>query len=198
MALRLTVPATVAVITTADAKTHLRESLSDAGNDAYIAALVAVATQAAEHRLGRSLMKQTWELTLDRFPSAIRLDNAPILGVTSVEYRQNDADGDYVVLSSDAYTADTASEPGYIVPAYGYTWPTPRDEINAVRVTYTAGYSASATVATAQAAVPVAIRQWILLAVGDMYAQRAASNARPVVRHDFVDSLLDRYRIWGV
>lgn len=198
MALRLTVAPTVAVVTTADVKTHLRESLSDAGNDAYIAALVGVATQAAEHRLGRSLMKQTWELTLDCFPPAIRLDNAPILGVTSVEYRQDDEDGDYVVLSAAAYTVDSASEPGYIVPAYGYTWPTPRSEINAVRVTYTAGYSASATAATAQAAVPLAIRQWILLAVGDMYAQRAASNARPAVRHDFVDGLLDRYRIWGI
>jgi len=34
--------------------------------------------------------------------------------------------------------------------------------------------------------------------VGDMYEHRAASSDKPAVRHDFVDSLLDRYRIWSL
>jgi hypothetical protein len=67
-----------------------------------------------------------------------------------------------------------------------------------VRVRYRAGYSTSATAATAQAAVPAALRQWMLLAVGDMYERRAASSDKPAVRHDFVDALLDRYRIWSL
>ena len=46
--------------------------------------------------------------------------------------------------------------------------------------------------------MPAAIRQWMLLAIGDMYERRTASGERPAVRHDFVDALLDRYRIWSL
>ena len=46
--------------------------------------------------------------------------------------------------------------------------------------------------------VPASIRQWMLLAIGDMYDRRAASGERPAVRHDFVDARLDRYRIWSL
>lgn len=197
MALRQTVAPTIEPVSVAEAKTHLREDLADATNDAYIGTLVTVARETAEHRMGRSIMLQTWEQTLDRFPSAIRLDNAPILSVVSLEYMDPET-GSYLTLSTDSYTVDSVSEPGWVVPAYALTWPIPRCAINAVRITYTAGYSADSDAAIARAAVPVAIKQWILLAVGDMYATRAASAARPTVAHGFVDSLLDRYRIWGV
>lgn len=196
MALRITTAATIAPITTADAKFHLREDLADATNDAYIDALVIAAKEEAEQRTNRSIMNQTYTLTLDEFPEAIRLDFAPILSVTSVEYKDPDS-GEYVILSTDSYSADTASEPGWIVPAYGYSWPTTLTDINAVRVIYKAGYSASATTGTAQAAVPKSLRQWILLAVGDMYSHRSAGSERPTVPHNFADRLLDRYKVYG-
>ena len=120
----------------------------------------------------------------------------PVIDVTSVTYTA--ADGSSTVLASTDYTLDARSEPARLVPAYGLSWPTTQASIAAVRVVYRAGYSTSATAATAQAAVPAALRQWMLLAVGDMYERRAASSDKPAVRHDFVDALLDRYRIWSL
>lgn len=44
--------------------------------------------------------------------------------------------------------------------------------------------------------VPAVLRQWILLAIGELYENRERSiSDRPVVPHEFVDGLLDTYRI---
>lgn len=203
MTIRTITEPTVEPITLADAKTHLHEDLSDASNDALITTLIAVARQAAEHKIQRALMLQTLEQTLDAFPvatdenprAAIVLEMPPVVDVTSVTYTA--ADGSTVVLSNTLYTLDAAREPAQLVPSYTVgAWPSTQGSIAAVRVRYRSGYSASATASVAQAAVPAAIRQWMLLAVGDMYHRRAASGEKPAVAHDFVDGLLDRYRIW--
>lgn len=205
MTTRIITDPTVEPLTLAEVKTHLHEDLSDASNDALITTLIGVARQAAEHKTQRALMLQTLEQTLDAFPAAtsknpmaaIVLEMPPVVDVTSVTYTA--ADGSTVVLSNTLYTLDAAREPARLVPSYlAECWPDTQDSIAAVRVRYRAGYSTSATAAVAQAAVPAAIRQWMLLAIGDMYERRAASSDKPAVRHDFVDALLDRYRIWSL
>jgi uncharacterized phiE125 gp8 family phage protein len=196
MALRQITAPTVEPVTLAEAKTHLRESLDDADNDAYIEALITTARETAEDRANRSFMLQTLELTLDAFPTSIRLDRAPVLAVSLLEYMDADT-GSYVTLSTDSYTVDSASEPGWIVPAYGYSWPTPRCAINAVKVTYTAGYSDSGTAATARAAVPKTVRQWILLMIGSLYRHRSIEvTGANVSELQYADDMIDRYRIW--
>ena len=205
MSTRIITEPTVEPLVLADVKVHLREDLTSASNDALITTLIQVARQEAEHRLQRALMLQTLEQTLDAFPvatdtnplAAIVLEMPPVVDVTSVTY--TDAAGSTIVLSNTLYTLDAAREPAQLVPSYAAgSWPATQGSIAAVRVRYRAGYSTSAAAATAQAAVPSAIRQWMLLAVGDMYERRAASSDKPAVRHDFVDALLDRYRIWSL
>lgn len=193
---RIITPPTVEPVTLEQAKVHLREDLSDAGNDARINTLIAVGRQAAEHRTARAVMLQTIELTLDAFTACIELHNPPVIAVTSVTY--TDTDGASVVLDPSAYTLDNSSEPARLVPAYGTTWPATQASVNAVRIRYTAGYSGSADAAVARAAVPDALKQWVLLAVGDMYEYGTASAEKPAVRHDFVDGLLDAYRVWSL
>ena len=91
---RTTTAPTVEPLTLAETKVHLREDLTDAGNDALITSLIAVARQACEHRVQRALMLQTLEVTLDAFPSAsarnpdaaIELIMPPVIDVTSVTY----------------------------------------------------------------------------------------------------------------
>ena len=204
MTTRVTTAPTVEPLTLAEAKVHLREDLTDAGNDALITSLIVAAREACEHRVGRALMLQSLEATLDAFPAAttdnpdaaIELVMPPVIDITSVTYTATD--GTSTVLSSGAYELDARREPARLVPAYGTSWPATRDVTAAVRVRYRSGYSTSATASVAQAAVPAAIRQWMLLAIGDMYERRTASGERPAVRHDFVDALLDRYRIWSL
>lgn len=175
-------------VTLADAKAHLRVDVPD--DDAYIEGLIAVARVAAEDRLQRTLVHTPWRLTLDGFPAAIELPMPPIVSVQSVQFR--DATGQWSTLDAQDYVVDSVNEPGYVVPAPGTRWPAVGAGINGVRVDYTAGYGATGS------SVPAPIRHWLLLAIGDLYNQRERSAEKPVVPQNFVDSLLDAYRIWGM
>jgi uncharacterized phiE125 gp8 family phage protein len=194
MTTRIITPPTVEPVTLAEAKLHLKEDLVSVDNDARISVLISAARQAVEHAMGRAIMLQTLETTLDEFPSAIRLDAPPIIDVVSVEYTATD--GASTLLSGASYTLDNASEPGWLVPAYGYAWPATQISINAVRVRYRAGYSASTDAATAQAAVPAGIKYAILLELGSRYKYGATDDAAPAMRHDFARHLLDPFKIY--
>lgn len=133
-------------VSTADAKSWMRVDLSD-DND-LIDFLIAAARERLEEDAGRSLITQTWELKLDRFPSsdltAIVLPRPPLISVSSITYV--DEDGDTQTWSSAEYDVDANSEPGRITPAYNYTWPSTRDQANAVTITFVAGYGAASAV----------------------------------------------------
>lgn len=171
-------------VTLAEAKLHLRET--DTAEDALITALISAARETCEDRIEGTIPVTGWRLTLDSFPDAIKLPRGPIASVESVKYL--DTAGVEQTLSSLDYLVDTASTQGYIVPAYGKEWPETRDQINAVTVEYTAG----------AATAPHALKAWMLLAVGEMFANREASAERPTVAHGFSDRLLDPFRVWGV
>jgi uncharacterized phiE125 gp8 family phage protein len=122
-------------ITLAEAKANLRYDASD--EDAGITALIVAAREAAENYCERSFAVKDYEVTLDSFPSAIRLSFPPILTVASVKYV--DTSGVLVTMDPTAYAVDVDSEPGWVLPAYGTQWPQTLEVANAVRVRYTAG-----------------------------------------------------------
>lgn len=185
--IRITAPA-VEPLTIAEAKLHCRVDGSD--EDALITALIVAAREQAEHETGRALVTQTWELVHDEFPEAFVLRRAPIQSVTSIKYL-DDATGAEQTLDPADYLLDKDSEPGYVVPAYGKAWPATWPVPNAVRVRYVCGYGLAA-------AVPVAIKQWMLLAIGTMYAQRETMIAGQVASlpDRFWSGLLDPYRLY--
>lgn len=170
---------------------HLRADADGGPNDQYVSSLIPVAVAACEERINRTLISTVWRLQLDAFPASgeIALRMGPVISVQSVAYK--DAAGAVQPLGSSAYVLDGDSLPARLVPAVGAVWPATQDgAINAVTVTYTAGFGATA------AAVPAPIRHWLLLAVAEMYETRSASAERPVVRNEFVDHLLAPYRVW--
>lgn len=179
---RTTLPSTEP-ITLAEAKLHLRVDVTD--SDAYITTLIKVARNACEERLERAIPSSGWTLTLDKFPTAIKLEYPPVISVASVSYI--DTAGVVQTLASSEYIVDIISEPGYIVPAVDKSWPDTQDRINAVIVVYTAGY----------ATVPTPLTQWMLLAIGDMFANRERSAERPIVLQGFADSLIETYKVYG-
>ena len=192
MALKLiTAPSTLPV-TLAEAKAHLR--IDHADEDTLITALIATATAGAEHETGRALMAQTWEVTLDAFPDAVELTRTPVQSIESVTYANSE--GTPTVLSNVFYALDAADEFGwaYVVPAYAGAWPETRDEINAVRVRYVAGYASAEE-------VPAAIKSWILLQVGALYENRESEAVKlgrgSALKMGFVDALLARYKVWS-
>jgi uncharacterized phiE125 gp8 family phage protein len=178
--------ATVEPISLAEAKLWLRVDQAD--EDDLIGALITSVRQAAEHEMQRTLITTTWELVTDSFPDALRLEMPKILSVSSVKYL--DAAGTQQTLSPADYLVDTDSQPGYVVPAYGKTWPTTYSQINAVRVRYTAGYGAAAT------DVPQSIRNWMRLQLEHFYRNRGAVISGTVQTSPYLDRLLDEGRVW--
>ncbi len=186
MTTRLITPATELAVTLDDAKVHLRIDGDD--QNAMVEAWIRGITAHAEHEMGRSILNQTYRCTLDAFPDAIRLDNPPIVSVTSVKYL--DESGIEQTLDPADYLVDTVSEPGYIVPAPGAAWPATLDRVNAVNVEYVAGYGAT------QAATPHGIKMYLLAKLMEQYRPNAA--LKESIQTSFIESLLHPFKIWSL
>ena len=175
-------------VTMAEVKLHLR--IDDNADDVLLGALITTARQHAENITRRSLVTQTWKLVLDHFPAGvITLGHAPVNSVSSVLYL--DSDGVEQTLNAASYKLDKITEPCRLVPAYGTTWPSTREEINAVSITYSCGYGAPE-------AVPESIKRWMLLRLGALYENREevlSGRAITLAPLPFADALLSAYRL---
>lgn len=193
MALRKITDASAEPVTLAEAKVHCDIPTGDTTRDTLVTGLITAARTACEERLQRTLIQTDWEFTLDAFPCAIPLRMPRVISVQSLKYY--DTGGVQQTLSAPSYQVDDRSEPGWIVPAYGYSWPSTREQINAVTVAYRCGYGTDA------ASVPAPIKQWILLAIRTMYDNPASvvvSQGVVQLELGFADRLLDTYRVWSV
>jgi len=166
MSLVRSVEPTETAVSLAEAKAHLRVDFAD--DDTYITALINSAVMYAEDLSQRAMVDQTWVQKLDRFQHCIPLVRVPATAVSAVKYK--DSAGTLQTLAATEYVVDISSTPGRIVPASGKTWPITLDEIDAVQVTYTAGYGADET------KVPDGLKQAVLIHVAQMY-----ENREPVV-----------------
>jgi uncharacterized phiE125 gp8 family phage protein len=135
-------------VTLSEIKTLL--PLSGTDFDSRITILIEALRMEAEQLTQRSLATSTWTLKLDAFPDAIKLLWPPLASVQSVKYV--DTLGVTQTLDPTSYYLDTHSEPGWVLPANGTSWPDTMATANAVIVEYTAGYGASA---------PAAVKLWI-------------------------------------
>lgn len=198
MALVRITPPSYQPITLAQARAQCRIDSDNTAEDTMFSGVwIPAVTEACEQLLKRSIMAQTWVLTLDGFADEITLPNPRLLSVTSVEYK--DTAGAWQTLAGTVYEVDSASEPGRVVLASGQGWPAVFDGVGVVKITYSAGY-ASGSEAAQQAAVPASIKQWLLLAVGTAYAHResiaAGMNFAELPGRTF-DGLLDREKLWS-
>lgn len=89
--LDLITPATIPVVSTADAKTYLRVDHTD--EDDLIDDLVAAATRQLEERTRRAFISQTWQVraasltqTNEYGRPGVELPRPPLIGVTAVKY----------------------------------------------------------------------------------------------------------------
>lgn len=142
MGLTLINPPAQSVISLAEAKAHLVEDSDD--NDSLIGALVDAATEYCNGPggfLGRALVDQTWQLTIDKFPTAeIKIPLPPLQQISSIKY--DDASGTEQTLDPSKYTVDRYSEPGWVFPVG--SWPATFSGVNAVRIQFVAGYGYNA------------------------------------------------------
>lgn len=170
MGLKRTSAPVLTPVTVDEAKEQIGLLVAD--HDSRIARLINAATESVERYTNRALITQTWRLAIDGFPcesltrprAEIRLPRPRLQSITSIGYV--DTDGTNQTLSSTLYNATADLEPARVEPAYGQVWPATRDEREAVRVTYVAGYGDAST------SVPEAIRHAILLMVGQWFSYR--------------------------
>jgi uncharacterized phiE125 gp8 family phage protein len=86
-----------------------------------------------------------------------------VSAVTSIKY--DDIYGVEQTLASTEYDNYLINEPALIVQAYGKTFPSTRDKLNAVLIRYVAGYASSN-------AIPSPIKSAMLLLIGHLYENR--------------------------
>jgi uncharacterized phiE125 gp8 family phage protein len=185
MGLKVITAPTAEPITLAEAKLHVRANDSTE-EDVAIGAMITAAREECEHFLQRTVAPTVLGLYLDAFPDGpILLPKGPAISIGQVQYV--DADGVATVLSQAYYSLDDAQLEPWILPAFGFEWPATRDEANALRVTYTAGFSTC----------PPSIKAWILLRIGTLYRMRESDSDKPAMPHAFADRLLDQWRVYG-
>lgn len=183
MSLKLITPPAEEPVTVAEIKADLALdffSSKDATIDRYISA----AREVAEHEMGRSILLQTWQKTLDSFPAVIDLPMVPIAEIISLTYL--DSAGVVQSMASVNWFLDDAAEHiASILPALNESWPTG----NRVVVRYTAGWATPAD-------VPKSIKQWIALHVAAWLRNPEGTTDIRQEKIPSLDGLLDRYRTW--
>ncbi len=169
-------------VTLSEAKAWARIDGSD--DDAIITALITAARQAAEQHLRRSLITQTWKLTLDLscsrmndlpegvydlpmsalyggLPQSIPLPKGPVSSITSVvTYDQNNTAATFDAAN---YRLDSSGE--RLLLNYGAMWPSSIRPQAGCEITYVAGYGNAG-------AVPQPIKSGMLIHIASLYEQR--------------------------
>lgn len=163
MALKCTLPASYDPVNLGEAQNHcIAPHDEDSG---LLYRMIGAATKLVEAQTSRQFIPATWTFYADCFEPEILLRVCPVQSIEAVRYV--DPAGATQTLSPSAYQLDAVSEPARLVPAYGYTWPQTREQINSVEVEFIAGYADGAS-------VPDHAKHAILLLVGHWYENREA------------------------
>lgn len=170
MSLSLVTAPLVEPVTVTEAQAHLR--VTDDVDLAQIDAWIVAAREYCENYTHRAFISQTWDLKFDgSFPEGdIELPMPPVSSITSITYV--DTAGATQTWAAANYITDLPAGPranvARISPAYGVSYPSTRDQINAATVRFICGYGATT------ASVPFGIKAAMLLLIGHWYENRAS------------------------
>ena len=187
MADKLITAPTVEPLTLAEAKEHLQYTASDQDN--YITGLISFARESCEGITKRCMISQTRESAMDYFPDTIIL-RPNVTSIVGVYYY--DVTGIQRTLDPQDYLLDNApgSSAHWCLPMPNKTFPdTQSGRANAVTVRYQSGYLNASD-------VPRTVKQWMLLQIGNLFANRESVVTGTIVGEIAVNSLLDPYRVY--
>lgn len=190
MQFKVTIPPTEEPITLEEAKLHLR--VDGEAEDAYILALIQMAREYCENYCHRALMTQTVTLVMTEFSTktvanphgAISLPHGNVQRVESIKYI--DTEGVEQTWQASEYLLHSLFEPALVSPAYGKSFPDTRGDVGGIKVTYVVGWTQASD-------IPTAIKQAMLLAIGDMYENREDTKRMAI---NASQRLLNPYKMW--
>jgi len=172
------------VFTRNEIKNWLKLDSDITADDSLIDSLIIAVREHTENYLNRSLINQTWKMTMDCFYEYIDITHrANLSSITSVKYY--DSDNVQQTLSSSNYQTDFVSLPSRLRVT---TIPAIYDRLGAVEVNFVSGYGAD------ESAVPDAIKTAMRLTIAKWYDQRTDFYGEmqiPVL----AKTILDPYRI---
>jgi uncharacterized phiE125 gp8 family phage protein len=154
-------PATTYPVSLTETKLHLKVDAAD--EDTLITSLIQVATAQCENYTWLTLMQTVFEKVDDDFDACIKIDTYPVSSIDSVKYY--DIANVLQTLAATDYESDLINAPAMIKMKYGNIKPDTYPRFDAVTVRFTAGYASAS-------AVPVAIKQGMLMLIGHLYANR--------------------------
>lgn len=138
-------------------------------DDAMLTAMIHAAHEAAESYTGRAIVRASYTLALDEFPSGkLDFQTWPVISVESVVYIA--PDGTETTLSAAEYILDDYDTPAHLHPVT--SWPATKTVPNAVLIAYTAG--STNDLSPDPYPCPLAIKQAMLLMIGHWYENRQA------------------------
>ena len=184
MSLILTAPPAVEPLSLAEAKAHLRVTHGD--DDAIISTLIVSARRRVEARTGLRLVTQGWSQFLDFWPAGgmVDLDVNPVSAVSDVIiYGDTDTAS---TIDAAHYFLDATSNPARVVFRQGRNPSPPGRRAKGIEVRLTAGFGLAA-------AVPVDLKQAILLLVADAFAHRGDDSLR--LMPPAVLEMINAYRV---
>jgi uncharacterized phiE125 gp8 family phage protein len=184
MSLVLTVPPVVEPVGLAEAKAHLRVTHGD--DDVFISTLIVTARRRIEARTGLRLITQGRSQFLDCWPQGglVELKVNPVSAVSDVVvYGDTDTPS---TIDPAHYFLDATSNPPRVVFRQGRNPSPPGRRAKGIELRFTAGFGLAA-------AVPVDLKQAVLLLVVDAYAHRGDESVR--VMPPAVLELINAYRV---
>lgn len=173
-----------------EAKAHLR--VTGTTEDTLIDGLIAAAVAHVDGWsgiLGRCVVTQTWRQDVDDFSDCVAL---PFPDVQSVTVTYYDAANAVQTLSGSTYNLVNRTSGTFLELADGASWPVVYSRPDAVKISMVCGYGAAA-------AVPVAIKQAMLVLIGHWYSNREAVSEAAMSEVPLaVGALLAPYRRIGL
>jgi uncharacterized phiE125 gp8 family phage protein len=179
-------------VSRAEAKLHLRVDVTT--DDTLIDSLIQAAREYVENHTGRSFVRRTLRADLSYFHSQIRLPHKPIISISGIQYYNTDSPSVLTTLGAEYYSLNR----DVVSLNYGYAWPAVYPRLDAVKITYLAGYAPSSSPEVLAENVPAAIKSAMLLTIGDLYENREGQIIYPgaMQTNPTVMRLLDQYRVY--
>lgn len=169
------------IVTLATAKLQLRLESSYTAEDDLITLYINAAVTAAESYINGAIQAKTLVIKLDEMPTGFTFSLFPVRSITSISYYDVDNSSQNLVSGTDYHVETDGEKYNKIVFDEVYNT---YDRPDAVTITAAIGYVDSD-------AVPVPIKQAILLMVSDMYERR---EDRADVNYKASSALLHPYR----